>query len=155
MRLRTINLANIVFGIVAALFLYFIIMDMTRFFARAAPDGNALSGARDAHDRPGPIEQFASVLERPLFLPSRHAPVIDQAQASPPKLVGTVSTGSEHYALLRVDGSSTLLVAVGQSIQGWRVVGVDGAKVRLIGPDGTATTVEARQDAVTPESGAR
>jgi len=96
------------------------------------PGGEArLATAPASADAPAAgdgMAAFRSVLERPLFAPSRRAtsqaaPVAATTAAAPPnlELVGIVAAGEDAFALVRQPGGRVQRLAIGQAIGDWRL----------------------------------
>jgi hypothetical protein len=100
-----------------------------------------------------PLEQLSTMLDRPLFSPSRRrapapppvvaAPAPAELPSSPPNLVlfGVVMDGETARALVRNGADKRLLRAqMGDEIDGWKVAQIDGRKVVLASQDGRFAT---------------
>ena len=87
---------------------------------------------------PPPPDLFSVISERPLFVASRRpfvAPVEPEPEAGPTEapleplaaeLVGVMLTGGQRSVLIQREGSASAeRIAVGQSVDGWRVEEVD------------------------------
>jgi hypothetical protein len=100
-----------------------------------------------------PLDQLSTILDRPLFSPSRRGPSapppVVQAPAAPalpsppPNLVlfGVVMDGEGARAVVRVGADRRLLRAqMGDEIDGWKVAQIEGRKVVLASQDGRFAT---------------
>lgn len=100
-----------------------------------------------------PLDQLAATLDRPLFSPSRRPPPAPQSfvqapapaalPSSPPivVLLGVVMDGETARAVVRAGADKRLLRAqMGDDIDGWKVVQIDGRKVVLASQDGRFAT---------------
>ena len=73
-----------------------------------------------------PVEDFSTILERPLFSPTRRPPAQGVAAAAAPEselqvtLVGVIISSEEQIAIVRLqDASRFVRLSVGDSFQGW------------------------------------
>lgn len=91
-----------------------------------------------------PLDSITAMRERPLFTKGRRPPPLAEAPRSadnaltiapvaPPfSLIGTVVGGDERIAVMRENGSQTVLrLPLGASAQGWHVAEVAPRSVRL------------------------
>jgi hypothetical protein len=81
-----------------------------------------------------PLDSFAEVVSRPLFMPSRRPPVAAAMSDRPSDitLIGTIISASDRRALLGHGIPQTIEhVALGQNIDGWTVKSIDPERVVL------------------------
>ncbi len=83
-----------------------------------------------------PLEDFSTILERPLFSPTRRPPAAGTvaAVASEPELqltlVGVIISSEEQIAIFRLqDASRFLRLNVGDSFQGWILDAIEPSRV--------------------------
>jgi hypothetical protein len=99
-----------------------------------------------------PLEQLSTMLDRPLFSPSRRrapapppvvqAPAPAELPSPPPNLVlfGVVMDGESARAIVSAGADKRLLRAqMGDEIDGWKVAQIDGRKV-VLAQDGRFAT---------------
>lgn len=107
------------------------------------PPTNALAAPADSLAAPGPDGLIATSLARPLFAPDRRPPTValpvaDTAAAPvPPPLgfIGTVRTAGQGRAAVTLSGKRWL-IAVGETVEGWRVERIGSDHLLLRSPDG-------------------
>jgi type II secretory pathway component PulC len=100
------------------------------------------------------LEQLSTIVDRPLFSPSRHppapppapAPIVQAAEPpapppSPPNLVlfGVVMDGESARAVVRSGDRKTIRAQIGDEIDGWKVSQIEGRKV-VLSQDGRFAT---------------
>ncbi len=83
-----------------------------------------------------PLEDFAAILERPLFSPTRRppAPGVVAAVASEPELqvtlVGVIISSEEQIAIVRLkDAGRFARLSVGDSFQGWILDSIEPSRI--------------------------
>ncbi len=83
-----------------------------------------------------PLEDFSTILERPLFSPTRRPPAQGAvaAPASEPKLqvtlVGVIISSEEQIAIVRLDDASRFArLSVGDSFQGWTLDSIEPSRI--------------------------
>ncbi len=94
-----------------------------------------------------PIETFSETTERPLFLPDRRPPVIDEAQEDVEDvesglftLLGIIVSPTQRIALVKVRGSQEVLqLSEGQQANGWTVLQISPGDVIFESNDKTET----------------
>lgn len=109
----------------------------------------ALSGASPAA-RPVTVEDGAAqagaddwvrtTLARPIFSPSRRPTAVASTGPRQPRLAGIIIGPSGARAIFAGDDDSRgIVAAVGQQAGDWRVLAIDAASVRVVGPGGLRT----------------
>jgi hypothetical protein len=93
-----------------------------------------------------PIESFSETIERPLFLPDRRPPAIeetpedDDVESGLFSLVGIIVSPTQRIALVKVRGSQTVLqLSEGQQANGWTVLQIRPEEVIFESNDKTET----------------
>jgi hypothetical protein len=94
-----------------------------------------------------PIESFSETIERPLFLPDRRPPAIDEEQQDVKNvesglftLVGIIVSPKQRIALVKVRGSQDVLqLSEGQQANGWTVLQISPGDVIFESNDKTET----------------
>jgi hypothetical protein len=94
-----------------------------------------------------PIESFSETTERPLFLPDRRPPTIDEEQQDVENvesglftLVGIIVSPKQRIALVKVRGSQDVLqLSEGQQANGWTVLQISPGDVIFESNDKTET----------------
>jgi len=94
-----------------------------------------------------PIESFSETIERPLFLPDRRPPAIEETQEEAEDvesglftLVGIIVSPTQRIALVKVRGSQTVLqLSEGQQANGWTVLQIRPEEVIFESNDKTET----------------
>jgi len=94
-----------------------------------------------------PIESFSETIERPLFLPDRRPPAIEEKQEEAENvesglftLVGIIVSPAQRIALVKVRGSETVLqLSEGQQANGWTVLQIRPEEVIFESNDKTET----------------
>ncbi len=94
-----------------------------------------------------PIETFSETTERPLFLPDRRPPVIDETQEEVEDvesglftLLGIIVSPTQRIALVKVRGSQEVLqLSEGQQANGWTVLQISPGDVIFESNDKTET----------------
>jgi hypothetical protein len=83
-----------------------------------------------------PVEDFATILERPLFSPTRRPPAqgVVATVASEPELqvtlVGVIISSEEQIAIVRLDDASRFArLSVGDSFQGWILDSIEPSRI--------------------------
>lgn len=94
-----------------------------------------------------PIETFSETTERPLFLPDRRPPAIDETQEEVGDvesglftLLGIIVSPTQRIALVKVRGSQEVLqLSEGQQANGWTVLQINPGDVIFESNDKTET----------------
>ncbi len=94
-----------------------------------------------------PIESFSETVERPLFLPDRRPPTVEEALEDAEDvetglftLVGIIVSPTQRIALVKVRGSQTVLqLSEGQQANGWTVLQIRPEEVIFESNDKTET----------------
>jgi type II secretory pathway component PulC len=91
-----------------------------------------------------PFTDFAAILERPLFAPSRRPTPVEKAATvaieSRYRLQGVVSVGNARHALIApVTGGAALELSEGDALEGWSVKTIESDRIVLTSPAGEAT----------------
>ncbi len=83
-----------------------------------------------------PVEDFSTILERPLFSPSRRPPAqgaVSTAASEPElqvTLVGVIISSEEQIAIVRLEDASRFVrLSVGDSFQGWILDSIEPSRV--------------------------
>ncbi len=83
-----------------------------------------------------PVEDFSTILERPLFSPTRRPPAEGVAAAAAPEpalqvtLVGVIISSEEQIAIVRLkDAGRFARLSVGDSFQGWVLDSIEPSRV--------------------------
>ena len=83
-----------------------------------------------------PIEDFSSILARPLFSPTRRPPAEGVASVAAPEpelqvtLVGVIISSEEQIAIVRLQDTSRFVrLNVGDSLQGWILGSIEPSRV--------------------------
>lgn len=120
--------------------------------------GTAVPAAGSAFALP-PLERFAAVTARPLFVPERR-PAAPQAPAATvaaadPELVGFLAERGRRRAVLRLADGRTVTLGAGETALGWRIVRIEGDTVGVErdGPAREGGTRELRPAPRVPRSG--
>jgi general secretion pathway protein N len=105
----------------------------------AAPPANPPAPALAAL---APLANYAAIVERPLFSPSRRpapgAPsALGPSVESRYRLLGIVATGTKKKAFI-ADGARRSEIAEGETLDGWTVQEIGRDRVRLTSPSGEA-----------------
>lgn len=142
--------------LVLAIVLYREITDAPRVpvvkLAAGPGKGVVPRGAVDTRIAFPPIDDFAEVVERPLFNDTRRPREPEEEAETPApeiqtkfSLVGTVMSATEHVALIQRDQSKELvIIAEGENIDGWTVEAVHSDHVVVRNGD-TQQVVELRE----------
>lgn len=87
------------------------------------------------------LDAFAVITERPLFMVSRRPPEAEAPEATPVatrtirppdvSLIGTVSVGESHRALIEMGRTPPELYRIGQTVSGWRITGIGEDRIEL------------------------
>jgi general secretion pathway protein N len=109
--------------------------------------GAALPAQAQTSDQLPPIESFSETVERPLFLPDRRPPAIEETQEEAQDvesglftLVGIIVSPTQRIALVKVRGSQTVLqLSEGQQANGWTVLQIRPEEVIFESNDKTET----------------
>jgi hypothetical protein len=96
---------------------------------------------RDLFAFAGPVLASAPVSPPTPSEPLPAEPLVSEPPVPSVRLLGLMREGDRVRALLLVDGETALL-AVGESLRGYRVAAVDEDAVRLRQPDGTEVSIE-------------
>lgn len=112
----------------------------------AASPALGQSAGRPLFELP-PIESFSETVERPLFLPDRRPPAIEETQEGADDvesglftLVGIIVSPTQRIALVKVRGSQTVLqLSEGQQANGWTVLQIRPEEVIFESNDKTET----------------
>ncbi len=94
-----------------------------------------------------PIESFSETIERPLFLPDRRPPTIEETPEADEDiesglftLIGIIVSPTQRIALVKVRGSQTVLqLSEGQQANGWTVLQIRPEEVIFESNDKTET----------------
>ena len=111
----------------------------------------------DGARAPG-IEEFRSVVDRPLFAPARRkaAAAASVAPAAAPlaapnlELVGIVAAGEDRFILVRPPGGRAQRLVAGQTIDGWRLDAIDSDHAAFSRDGGRLVLPLARRAAAQP-----
>ncbi len=83
-----------------------------------------------------PLDDFSSILERPLFSPTRRPPAPGAVAVAAPEsglevtLVGVIISSEEQIAIVRLkDASRFARLSVGDSFQGWTLYAIEPSRV--------------------------
>ena len=83
-----------------------------------------------------PVEDFSSILERPLFSPTRRPPAQGVVSAAAPEpelqvtLVGVIISSEEQIAIVRLkDAGRFARLSVGDSFQGWILASIEPSRI--------------------------
>lgn len=114
--------------------------------AGAAAPALAQTSGRAQSELP-PIESFSETVERPLFLPDRRPPTIEETQEEAEDvesglftLLGIIVSPTQRIALVKVRGSQAVLqLSEGQQANGWTVLQIRPEEVIFESNDKTET----------------
>lgn len=114
--------------------------------AAAASPALAQTSGRPLSELP-PIESFSETVERPLFLPDRRPPAIEETQEEAEDvesglftLLGIIVSPTQRIALVKVRGSQAVLqLSEGQQANGWTVLQIRPEEVIFESNDKTET----------------
>lgn len=83
-----------------------------------------------------PVEYFSSILERPLFSPTRRPPAVGAVAPETTEakleiaLVGVIISSDEQFALVRLkDAPRIVRLSVGYSVQGWILDSIEPSRI--------------------------
>ncbi len=83
-----------------------------------------------------PLEDFSTILERPLFSPTRRPPAQGAVAVASPEpglevtLVGVIISSEEQIAIVRLkDASRFARLSVGDSFQGWTLEAIEPSRI--------------------------
>jgi len=126
-----------------AAFILLLFLSASAFSTAARTEEQERSAAAPANPVAAlPLDQLSTILDRPLFSPSRRPPPpppppVAQAPAPPPPppdlvLFGVVMDGEGARAVVRAGADKKILRAqIGDDIDGWKVSQIEGRKVVL------------------------
>ncbi len=121
----------------------FVYVQVQRMVPGPAPSGGGAAGTPPLAALPAqpsytmaPAEDFAAILERPLFSPTRRPPAQGVVAAAAPEpelqvtLVGVIISSDEQIAIVRLkDAGRFARLSVGDSFQGWILDSIEPSRV--------------------------
>jgi hypothetical protein len=137
-------------GLLVAVCLLLVALIASQFYTGVESDSAPSSvSARADEGRaiPRPVqppadELIAVALARPLFNSARRPPDSGQGTSSEfrdKRLAGIVIEPDKRVALFAVIGAKPLMLAEGDTIDGWRIESIAATEISLVGPAGTRT----------------
>lgn len=122
------------------------------------PDPSVLAPRRLRPLNPAMIPDYPAVLRAPVFAPDRapgEAPSASStAAATGPQVLGVAALGGAGRAIVRgLDGASHVL-APGETLDGWKLVGLSASGAAFVGPTGSIRVPIAAAGAKPPQAAA-